>query len=764
MTTVPYIPSPDRSSSPWGVYRRQSTPDIEYRDIARTMDLALWQQVIVRRWTADSEVAPATYQRVDAEPTHAAKFQDGNNRWYEIMPDDGGYVTAAQCGDGTEGLLTAMSISKYVRGTPGYTYTLNDTLTIEAGQDGHFDCRYSNFVKATDNAAILIKGAWINERPISAFSVDSEQHSVLTFAAAAPYPQSALLKVISDDSGTDATAAGAILAPYATGMKAGEFATVRFTAATDPTEILPDTQIVLDHKLLFQAAYVTLPRVAQMVTDGRMHVEINAFSLGSKPVTGDPYVGDLIKFDSAFGVTVDVFSTPFMQGTLCETRGSYACSVRSRHHGGGPEFPGGYGCTFECSEQCWGQIDYCGPIRHVGDGGAGPTGSHSDFGNRGLATDCGMRNTLSVGCLGGAFGTHHGTLRHGYINCTSIGSATSCVGFRGHDNYARSCTSIGDAGGFGQFNQSTPLGLTTGSKFYDCICIDPKDYFVSNSAGEMLVQNPSFERSLTLNASSGLFIMDNAGVETRVIGGSVRLRNLNLSAIFRSGAKSGVYTTRKWIVTRPDIDCRGLDPVTNLPALFSASTTDITALEFQANDITVHSEEVFALLSGLTDTTLFTSATKFSNVKLPEGSRLSSSLKDCDLVPFIQAPVWLGAIAISLRTGIRLDMVDDSAQSFAFNARGLMSAICLDVANPAPVGDVDIRAAAGLTAVCDDMGLKSTTNITLTTGTVLAGTTGSDGNITISAVASTTNRLYIENRSGITKHLVISFPRGWVLP
>ncbi len=341
----------------------QGTTGYRVATLGDVADLSLTGTLVITvdRHSKTAVYDPATYVYSATEPTSAGKVQDKVGNWFALQPDMYGYVHTAWLGDSTQAIIDAFTVSNFVSGTVGAEYTFSSTMTIPAGKNGHLDFRFCNIVKNTDDEAIRVQGTWGEAKTISSFSYDTEFHSVLNFAANPGFKQSALLKVISDDAGTDATAAGAILAPYARGMKAGEFTTVRLNPES--------TSIGLSGKLLFQDAYVTLPRVRDDYRRTHAHRDQQRFHFAAGKI------GDLVKLDSCFGVMMDIFSTPFGVEFLCEIRGSYACFVRVRHHKGGPE-NGGYGMSFECSENCWGQIDYCGPVRHAGDGGAGPTGSH----------------------------------------------------------------------------------------------------------------------------------------------------------------------------------------------------------------------------------------------------------------------------------------------------------------------------------------------------------------------------------------------------
>ena len=100
-------------------------------------------------------------------------------------------------------------------------------------------------------------------------------------------------------------------------------------------------------------------------------------------------------------------------------------------------------------------------------------------------------------------------------------------------------------------------------------------------------------------------------------------------------------------------------------------------------------------------------------------------------------------------------LADDTAASWLIPAQyqqGLLWINSHSNSNPSPRGLLWIRTAGG--AVCTIISFVNTTNITATTGT-LAGTTGSDGNFTIST--HTDGMVYIENRSGSTRRIDMRF-------
>lgn len=61
-----------------------SVPIFASRSTASTYNLTAFRSVIIDRDVTASRLAPAKYEKVDAEPTHAAKFQDSTGQWFEL--------------------------------------------------------------------------------------------------------------------------------------------------------------------------------------------------------------------------------------------------------------------------------------------------------------------------------------------------------------------------------------------------------------------------------------------------------------------------------------------------------------------------------------------------------------------------------------------------------------------------------------------------------------------------------------------------------
>ncbi len=354
-----------------------------------------------------------------------------------------------------------------------------------------------------------------------------------------------------------------------------------------------------------------------------------------------------------------------------------------------------------------------------------------DFGMRGLTQSCGMRDSYAVGCLGGTWGTHHGTRNFGYKNCTSVGSATSGFGFRGHDNWADGCFSIEDSSGFGQFNSTgdPPDGLTTGSRFTNMTVIDPKTYFISNSAGKMLVEDATLICNRADNDTSGMVLMTGTSTEITMIRSTMQLSAFILSAIFRTGAGTpAAPATRRIIVRDLHIDARNLDAATNLPALLSSDETDIDALglEYQAKNVTVLGEEAFTMLSGMTSTTKFAAATRFGDITLTASSRVHNTITQTQLVPFVNGPINLGTYTFKGLESFHMRMLNDTAQSVPFAGAAMLTITSLAYAGtPKIIGMFYVRTSSGIVAILDKGWTLDDTNFIRDIEVVLVGNTGS---------------------------------------
>lgn len=141
----------------------------------------------------------------------------------------------------------------------------------------------------------------------------------------------------------------------------------------------------------------------------------------------------------------------------------------------------------------------------------------------------------------------------------------------------------------------------------------------------------------------------------------------------------------------------------------------------------------------------------------------SPSIEDVEGVPQFNVQTGNGLITCEGADtfpllGFEAAIADDDVASFMLllpgntSGQALMSIQTNVVANGCPNGIIRVR--TGSSPGIDNIVLERTTDITLTTG-ALTGTTGSDGDFTIST--HTDGRVYFENRTGSTRSIVVTF-------
>lgn len=155
--------------------------------------------------------------------------------------------------------------------------------------------------------------------------------------------------------------------------------------------------------------------------------------------------------------------------------------------------------------------------------------------------------------------------------------------------------------------------------------------------------------------------------------------------------------------------------------------------------------------------------------RVSEGAKLYSAIDQADASVPLNTYTRDGCIISSgagaqyvnqmnrARTGESITLADDAATSVDLFAGGsvqwgTMTIVCSSTGNGFPNGLVRYRITTS--PALTDLGLLTTTNVVLTTG-ALAGTTGIDGDFTISA--HTDGKIYFENRTGSSKSFRVFF-------
>lgn len=86
----------------------EPNPTFATRDAASEYDLSAFSVVTISRWSSTSPLAPAKYAKVEAEPTHAAKFQDDSGNWWGLAERVVNVLSLGATGNGTDDDTTAI--------------------------------------------------------------------------------------------------------------------------------------------------------------------------------------------------------------------------------------------------------------------------------------------------------------------------------------------------------------------------------------------------------------------------------------------------------------------------------------------------------------------------------------------------------------------------------------------------------------------------------------------------------------------------------